>query len=180
MQIHSASINAKLGHFRTSQKMYKRILNTTQDTDTKQAILYNLSWFSFLNNEFEDALDYLKQIENETSLSENGLFIKCSCLYQSNQIKEANKLYQKTISTFNDLMYKLEIEIIHSEYSNSEVDIESKLLELHSMTKESRNFENHEFVLDRLITYYENRSKYKVAIIYYKEKISLMNWMYSN
>ena len=88
MQIHSASINAKLGHFRTSQKMYKRILNTTQDTDTKQVILYNLSWFSFLNKEFEDALDYLKQIENETSLSENGLFIKCSCLYQLNQIKE--------------------------------------------------------------------------------------------
>ncbi len=179
-QVHIASINAILGHFRTSQKMYKQILNTTNDADTKYVILYNLAWFSFLNKEYKDSLDYLKQIELQQTLSENGIFIKCSSLYHLNQTKEANQIYQNSISTFNDPMYKLEMEIVHNEYFHDEVDIESKLLQLHSMTKDSRNFENYEFVLDRLITYYENRSKYKLAIIYYKEKIELMNWKYSN
>lgn len=179
-QIHSASINAKLGHFRTSQKMYKKILSTTNDPDTKIVILYNLAWFSYLNKDFSNALNYLKQIELEQTLSENGLFIKYSCLYQLNQTQEANQIYQNTIATFKDPMYKLEMEIVYCEYSESKVDIEAKLLQLHSMTKDSRNFENYEFVLDRLIAYYENHSKYKVAITYYKEKIALMNWMYSN
>ncbi len=180
MQIHSASINSKLGHFRTSQKMYKRILSTTLDTETEIVILYNLAWFSFLNKEYKDSLEYLKQIELEQELSENGIFIKCSCLYQLSQTQEANQLYQNKIFSFTDPMYKLEMEIIQCEYSNNETKLESKLLQLHSITKDTRNFENYEFVLDRLITYYENRSKYKVAIIYYKEKITLLNWMYSN
>mgnify|MGYP000367849930 CR=1 FL=1 len=60
MQIHSASINAKLGHFRTSQKMYKIILFTIQESETKFVILYNLAWFAFLNKEFEnDFREYL-------------------------------------------------------------------------------------------------------------------------
>lgn len=180
MQIHSASINAKLGHFRTSQKMYKRILSTILDTETKIVILYNLAWFSFLNKEYKDSLEYLKQIELEQALSENGIFIKCSCLYQLNQTQAANQLYQNTISSFNDPMYKLEMEIIQCEYTENKTELEIKLLQLHSMTKDSRNFENYEFVLDRLIAYYENHSKYKIAIVYYKEKITLMNWMYSN
>lgn len=180
MQIHSASINAKLGHFRTSQKIYKRLLSTTQDTETKIVILYNLAWFSFLNKEYKDSLEYLKQIELEQALSENGIFIKCSCLYQLNKTQEANQLYQNTISSFIDPMYKLEMEIVHCEYTNDETEFESKLLQLHSMTKDSRNFENYEFCLDQLTAYYEYRSKYKVAINYYKEKITLLNWMYSN
>ena len=159
---------------------YLYLLSSISDSDTKRFILYNLAWFSFINKDFNYALDNLKQIENDGLLSENGIFIKCFYLYQLDQLKEADTLYLNIILTFTDPMYKLEMKILHSEYSQNDGDIEKKLIQLNSITKDSRNFENYEFVLDRLITYYENRNKYKYAIVYYKEKITLMNWIYSN
>ena len=179
-QVHSASINAKLGQYRTSKKMYHRILSTTLNSDLNMVILYNLAWFSYLNKQYDDSLTYLSQLEKSQTLTENGIYIKCSCLYQLGRVQEADELFQNTISTFKDPMYKLEMEIIQSEHTCQSPDIESKLLELYTLTKDSRNFENYEFVLDRLISYYEYKSKYKKAISYYKDKFTLMNWMYSN
>jgi len=120
-----------------------------------------------LNKQYDDSLTYLSQLEKSQTLTENGINIKCSCLYQLGKVQEADELFQNTIFTFKDPMYKLEMEIIQCEHTYHSPDIESKLLELYALTKDSRNFENYEFVLDRLISYYE-------------DKITLMNWIYSN
>lgn len=178
-QVHISTLEAKLGNFEKSKKMYLRILSTQIDAELKTVIHYNLSWLSFLNKNYAESLHYLALIEKDSNLTENGKFIKCANLYCLNRINEANKEYKSIIDTFTDPMFKLELEIIYLENTSGK-DIESKLLELYDLTKNSRNFENQEFVIDRLIKFYEEQCKYKRATIFYKEKIELMNWMYSN
>jgi len=182
VQIHIATIHAKMKNYAIAKQSYLRILKEIEKTtnhDQKEVVLYNLAWFDFLNNEYESSLVFLSRIESDTPLTENGLFMKIASLSYLGNINESERLYTESINTLDNEIFKKQIEVIHLENTKRiDHEYESLLLDLYHLTKDKRDYENYEFTLNKLIAYYEGDRFYKKAIVYYQEKLKWKEWVF--
>lgn len=182
VQIHIATIHAKMKNYTIAKQSYLRILKEIEKTtnhDQKDVILYNLAWFDFLNGQYDSSLVFLSRIENDSSLTENGLFMKIASLSYLGKVNESEKLYFASINSLDNEIFKKQIEVIHIENTQKiDHEYESLLLDLYQLTKDKRDYENYEFTLNKLITYYEGDRFYKKAIEYYQEKLKWKEWIF--
>jgi len=182
VQIHIATIHAKMKNYAIAKQSYLRILKEIEKTknhDQKEVILYNLAWFDFLNGQYETSLNFLSKIEEDNLLTENGLFIKIASLSYLGKVDESEKLYAKSNKSLIIDIFKKQIEVIHLENTKKiSHEYEALLLDLYHLTKDKRDYENYEFTLNKLIAYYEGDRFYKKAIVYYQEKLNLKEWVF--
>lgn len=180
IQANIATIQSKLGHFSSAKQDYLKLLDTQIDDELKTMILYNLSWFEYREGHYSVSLGYIARIEEDQALTENGLFIKTACLFGLGEGRHAESYINEKMEHIKDPMFKCEIEILRLENSGtSDSDLEHQLLKLFELTQDSRNTENVEFALDKLISFYNAHYKYKKSVRFYEEKIKLRNWMFS-
>ncbi len=182
VQIHIATIHAKMKNYAIAKQSYLRILKEIEKTknhDQKEVILYNLAWFDFLNGQYESSLNFLSRIEKDNSLTENGLFIKIASLSYLGKINDSEKLYSESFKYLINEIFMKQIEIIHLENTKDiSHKYEALLLDLYQLTKDKRDYENYEFTLNKLIVYYEGDRFYKKAIVYYQEKLKWKEWVF--
>ena len=123
-------------------------------------------------NKFEDSNKIIDEIELILPLTINGYYIKANNLISLNQQKEAQLIINHCLKLKLDSLFQLKFELL--DYENNYKQNEEychKLKDFLQKSKLSYDYENTEFVLDKLIDYYEYKFAYKIANVYLKEKI---------
>lgn len=183
VQTNIATIYARQKNLDQALEIYYRLLKEairSKNSDIEIVTRYNIAWCLKIMNRYADSNRVIDEIEAISPLTINGNYIKASNLIDLNKRPLAQDIVDKCLTLNLDPLFKLKFELLNYENRNNLNDDYCTLLkEFLNQTKESYDYENTEFVLDKLIDYYESKFSYKIANYYLKDKIQLIENKYS-
>lgn len=175
VQTNIATIYARQKNLDKALEIYVRLLKEairSKNLDIEIVTRYNIASCYNRMNKFEDSNKIIDEIELILPLTINGYYIKANNLISLNQQKEAQLIINHCLKLELDSLFQLKFELL--DYENNYKQNEEychKLKDFLQKSKLSYDYENTEFVLDKLIDYYEYKFAYKIANVYLKEKI---------
>lgn len=175
VQTNIATIYARQKNLDKALEIYVRLLKEairSKNLDIEIVTRYNIASCYNRMNKFEDSNKIIDEIELILPLTINGYYIKANNLISLNQQKEAQLIINHCLKLELDALFQLKFELL--DYENNYKQNEEychKLKDFLQKSKLSYDYENTEFVLDKLIDYYEYKFAYKIANVYLKEKI---------
>lgn len=175
VQTNIATIYARQKNLDKALEIYVRLLKEairSKNLDIEIVTRYNIASCYNRMNKFEDSNKIIDEIELILPLTINGYYIKANNLISLNQQKEAQLIINHCLKLKLDSLFQLKFELL--DYENNYKQNEEychKLKDFLQKSKLSYDYENTEFVLDKLIDYYEYKFAYKIANVYLKEKI---------
>ena len=183
VQTNIATIYARQKNLDQALEIYNRLLKEairSKNFDIEIVTRYNIAWCLKIMNRFVESNQIISEIEVISPLTINGYYIKASNLVDMSKGKLAHEIIDKCLKQPLDPLFKLKFELLNYENNrNLNEDYCSILKEFLNKTKLSYDYENTEFVIDKLIDYYESKFSYKIANQYLKEKIQLIENKYS-
>ncbi len=183
VQTNIATIYARQKNLDQALEIYYRLLKEavrSKNSDIEIVTRYNIAWCLKIMNRYSDSNRVIDEIESLAPLTINGNYIKASNLFDLNKRVLAQEIIDKCLTQNLDPLFKLKFELLNYENRNNlNDDYCSILKEFLNKTKVAYDYENTEFVLDKLIDYYESKFSYKIANYYLKEKIQLIENKYS-
>ena len=184
VQTNLATIYARQKNYYKALEIYSRLLKEairSKNHDIETVTQYNISWCYKKMNRFIDSNRIIDEIESKTTLTTNGYYIKACNLMDLNKKDKAQEIINKCLLDSSDSIFSLKFKLLNFENNKLYNDEYCQVLkEFLNITKASFDYENTEFVLDKLIDYYESKSSYKVANQYLKEKIQLIENKFAN
>lgn len=175
VQTNIATIYARQKNLDKALEIYVRLLKEairSKNLDIEIVTRYNIASCYNRMNKFKDSNKIIDEIELILPLTINGYYIKANNLISLNQQKEAQLIINHCLKLELDALFQLKFELL--DYENNYKQNEEychKLKDFLQKSKLSYDYENTEFVLDKLIDYYEYKFAYKIANVYLKEKI---------
>lgn len=183
VQTNIATIYARQKNLDQALEIYYRLLKEavrSKNSDIEIVTRYNIAWCLKIMNRYVDSNQVIDEIEKFAPLTINGSYIKASNLIDLNKRSLAQIIIDKCLNQNLDPLFKLKFELLNYENNNNLNDDYCTILkEFLNQTKVAYDYENTEFVLDKLIDYYESKFSYKIANHYLKEKIQLIENKYS-
>lgn len=183
VQTNIATIYARQKNLDQALEIYYRLLKEavrSKNSDIEIVTRYNIAWCLKIMNRYVDSNQVIDEIEKFAPLTINGSYIKASNLIDLNKKSLAQIIIDKCLNQNLDPLFKLKFELLNYENNNNLNDDYCTILkEFLNQTKVAYDYENTEFVLDKLIDYYESKFSYKIANHYLKEKIQLIENKYS-
>lgn len=183
VQTNIATIYARQKNLDQALEIYYRLLKEavrSKNSDIEIVTRYNIAWCLKIMNRYVDSNQVIDEIEKFAPLTINGSYIKASNLIDLNKRSLAQIIIDKCLNQNLDPLFKLKFELLNYENINNLNDDYCTILkEFLNQTKVAYDYENTEFVLDKLIDYYESKFSYKIANHYLKEKIQLIENKYS-
>lgn len=183
VQTNIATIYARQKNLDQALEIYYRLLKEairSKNSDIEIVSRYNIAWCLKLMSRYSESNRVIEEIEAISTLTINGNYIKASNLIDLNKRSLAQIIIDKCLNQNLDPLFKLKFELLNYENTfNLNDDYCAILKEFLNKTKLAYDYENTEFVLDKLIDYYESKFSYKIANFYLKEKIQLIENKYS-
>ncbi len=183
VQTNIATIYARQKNLEKALEIYIRLLKEAQrsnNSDIELVTRYNIAWCYKCMDQYRQSNLMIDEIEQEFELTVNGYYIKASNLIDLHKSDEAQIIIDKCLSLNLDSLFQLKFALLNHENNHNLNDDYCRLLkEFLDKTKQSYDYENTEFVLDKLIDYYESKYSYKIANAYLKEKMQLIENKFS-
>lgn len=184
VQTNIATLYARQNDIQKALEIYQRLLKEAQRSlnyDIELVTQYNIAWCYYKINDNLSSNNILHEIEKTNELSVNGNYIKAANLIALKREKEAQEIIDIFINKEVEPLFQTKFELLNYENQNKlNEEYCSKLILFLNETKVSYDYENTEFILDKLIDYHEIKHMYKTANYYLKEKIKLIDNKYAN
>lgn len=183
VQTNIATIYARQKSLDKALEIYNRLLKEairSKNEDIEIVTRYNIAWCYKLMKRYEDSNLIIENIEQVSSLTTNGYYIKACNYFDLNETEKAQVIIDHNLNQELDPLFKLKFQILDFENKNQQNDDYCNCLkDFLSQTQASYDYENTEFVLDKLIDYFELKHSYKCANQYLKDKIQLIERKFS-